>query len=59
MNWPPSLAFRRWTYRVATAGLVVAGIYGLVNSEEAAGWLLVIAAVTGMADMNVPKKEEK
>lgn len=45
---------RRYIYRVASAALVVAAVYGFVNGEEAAAWLLVFAAVTGMADLNVP-----
>lgn len=58
MKWRPSPALRSWIYRVASAGLVVAGVYGLVNSEEAAAWLLVAAAVTGMADVYVPRGKE-
>ncbi|WP_197080810.1 hypothetical protein [Cellulomonas sp. A375-1] len=44
---------RRWVYRVSTAGLVVAGVYGVVDDEQAAAWLLLVAAVTAMADVNV------
>lgn len=41
---------RRWLYRItwATAGLL--GVYGLISHEELAGWLLVAAAVLGIAD---------
>lgn len=49
----PSPRVRRYVYRIATAGLAVAGVYGLVDGEQAAAWLLVVAAVTGMADANV------
>lgn len=57
MNWPPSPAVRLWIYGVTTAGLALAGVYGLVDGEEAAAWLFLVAAITGMAGMNVPRKE--
>lgn len=48
---------RRWAYGVATAGLVVAGAYGLVDGQEAAAWSGLAAAVTGMAFVNTPSRE--
>lgn len=48
----PPVKVRRYVYRVASAGLAVAGVYGLVDGKQAAAWLLAIAAVTGMADAN-------
>jgi hypothetical protein len=52
----PSAKVRKYVYRVATAGLAVAGFYGLVTQEEAAVWgsFLGVALVTGMADANTP-----
>ncbi|WP_019136685.1 hypothetical protein [Cellulomonas massiliensis] len=50
----PTPAVRRWIYRVATAGLAVAAVYGYVDGEPSAAWLLLAAAVTGMADVNTP-----
>jgi hypothetical protein len=42
-----SEAQRGWIYRVSLAVLVVAGIYGLVNEEQAAGWGALVLALTG------------
>jgi hypothetical protein len=52
-------ARRKYVYRVVTALLGMGVIYGLVSGEEAAGWGVVLMAVTGMADRNteVPAKE--
>lgn len=47
---------RKVAYRIATAALAVAATYGIVTGEEAAAWLYLAAAVTGMADRNVPQE---
>lgn len=46
--------FRKYTYRVVTAALAVAGFYGLLGPEEVSAWgaFLAVALVTGMADAN-------
>lgn len=51
----PSPKARKYVYRIATAGLAVLGVYGLVSSEQAATWALLAAAVTGMADVNTDR----
>lgn len=45
---------RRYVYRVTTAGLVVAGFYGILGPEEVTAWtaFLAVALVTGLADAN-------
>ena len=48
----PSPAFRRWIYSIATAGLAVLGVYGLVTTEQSAAWGVLAAAVTGLAAAN-------
>ena len=48
---------RRWAYGCATAGLVVAGAYGIVDGQQAAAWAGLAAAVTGMAFANTPSRE--
>lgn len=52
----PSPATRRWMYRVANAGLAVAVGYGVLNGEESMLWLLLVNALLGLADMNVPQE---
>jgi len=54
----PSPKVRKYIYRVATAGLAVLGVYGLVTSEQAAAWALLAAAVTSLADVNTDKDED-
>lgn len=54
----PSPKVRKYIYRVATAGLAVLGVYGLVTSEEAAAWALLAAAVTSLADVNTDKDQD-
>lgn len=49
---------RRWAYRVTTAGLVVLGVYGVVDGQQAAAWAVLAAAVTGMASANVPQADD-
>lgn len=41
-------------YTVAAAAVAVAGVYGLVDGEQAAAWLLLVSAVLGMARVNTP-----
>lgn len=41
---------RKWAYRVAWAVLGVLGVYGVVSGEQLAAWLLLAAALLGMAD---------
>ena len=49
---------RRWFYRVATAGLIVLGVYGIVTDEQAAAWNILFAAITGMAAANTDTTDE-
>lgn len=44
---------RRYAYRVAGAGLAVAGVYGVVDGEKSAALLVLCAALFGVADQNV------
>lgn len=44
---------RRYIYRITSAAVAAAAVYGVVNGEEAAAWLLLINAVLGLADANV------
>jgi hypothetical protein len=50
----PSARARKYVYRVTTAGLIVAGAYGLISDQEVAVWtaFLTVALVTGLADAN-------
>ena len=48
---------RRWAYGVATAALVVLGVYGVVDGNQAAAWGGLAAAVTGMATALTPSPE--
>ena len=52
----PSPRTRKYIYRVATAGLLVAGAYGLIGGDEVEVWtaFLGVALVTGLADANTP-----
>lgn len=54
VNWFRVSKHRKYVYRVATAGLVLAAGYGLVSAEEVQTWgaFLATALVTGMADAN-------
>jgi hypothetical protein len=38
-------ATRAWLYRVSTAVILLAGIYGLVDDQAAAGWTALAAAI--------------
>ncbi len=40
---------RKWAYGTATAAFAVMGAYGIVTADQAAAWLLLAAAITGMA----------
>lgn len=48
-------ARRSWAYRVSGAALAVAAVYGLVSGEESHAWLLLSAALFGVADRNIDK----
>lgn len=50
----PSPGVRRWLYRVGNAALLVAVGYAVINGEEAALWGLLLNALLGLADANVP-----
>ena len=52
----PSPAARKWMYRVTNAGLAVAVGYGVLNGEESMLWLLLVNAILGLADANVPQE---
>lgn len=45
---------RRYLYRIVNTCVGVFVVYGLVTGEEAAAALLVVNAVLGLADANVP-----
>lgn len=51
----PSPGQRKWMYRVTNAGLAVAVGYGVLNGEESMLWLLLVNALLGLADANVPQ----
>jgi hypothetical protein len=55
-----SEATRAWIYRVVLALLLVAGIYGLVDEQQAAGWGALALAVfgNGLAVLNTSTKSE-
>ena len=55
----PSPATRRWIYGIANAAVGVAVVYGVVNGVEAAALGLLINAILGMAQANVPTKTEE
>lgn len=44
---------RKRVYEIAAAGLLVAVGYGLISGDESALWLTLIAAVLGLARVNV------
>lgn len=46
---------RRWIYGIATAGLGVLLVYGVVTGEQAAAWSGLAMAATGLAMANTPK----
>lgn len=52
LNIPP--AYRQWAYRVANAALALAVGYRVVEGDHAALWLILINALLGLADANVP-----
>lgn len=51
--WDIPRRTRKWVYDIATAGLLVLGVYGVVSADQGAVWGLLAAAVTGMARTNV------
>ena len=56
--WFAKPGHRRYVYRVANASLAAAVVYGLATGEKAAAALLVVNAVLGLADANVPNEGE-
>lgn len=54
----PSPAARQWIYGVANALVGIAIVYGLVNGVEAAAFGVLINAVLGLAQANVPAQVE-
>lgn len=44
---------RRRLYIITGAALAVAGVYGVVDGNQSAGWLGLAAAVLGVAQDNV------
>ena len=46
---------RRWIYGIATAGLGVLLVYGIITGEQAAAWSGLAMAATGLAMVNTPK----
>lgn len=46
--------FRLWIYNLATAGLVVATAYGVIEGDKVAAWTGLVAAVTAMAAAYTP-----
>lgn len=44
---------RGWIYNVTIAALAVLMVYGLLNGEQAAAWLGLVAAIVGMARANL------
>jgi hypothetical protein len=55
-----SEATRAWIYRISVALVALAVIYGLVNDEQAAGWVGLVLALTGngLASLNTSTKSE-
>ena len=45
---------RRWIYGIATAGLLVLGVYGIVSGEQITAWSGLASAITGLAAVNNP-----
>lgn len=61
-RWITSPSARTWIYGVATAGLGVLAVYGVIDSVQAEAWgqlaaaavNLAAAGVTGLAARNTP-----
>lgn len=45
---------RKWIYGIATAGLLVLGVYGIVSGEQITAWSGLASAITGLAAVNTP-----
>ena len=56
--WFAKPSHRRYVYRVANASLAAAVVFGFATGERAAAALLVVNAVLGLADANVPDEGE-
>lgn len=50
---------RKWIYGIATAALVVLGVYGIVTGEQIAAWSLLASAITGLATANTSADEKQ
>lgn len=50
---------RKWIYGIATAALVVLGVYGIVTGEQIAAWSLLASAITGLATANTSAGEKQ
>lgn len=48
---------RRALYVITAAALVVAATYGLIDGEQSAAWLGLVAAVLGVATANVSDED--
>jgi hypothetical protein len=52
-----SEATRAWIYRVITALLALAALYGFVNTEQLGAWTGVLGALSGLlASLNTSTK---
>ena len=45
---------RKWIYGIATAGLGVLLVYGVVTGEQVAAWSGLAMSATGLAMANTP-----
>lgn len=50
---------RAWLYRIALPVIALAGIYGLIDGQQAAGWVALAAAIlsSGVAVAHTPTKD--
>lgn len=53
MKLNPTPAQRKRLYELAAAAVAVAVVYGLIQGEQAQAWLLLVAAILGVARRNV------
>lgn len=44
---------REWLYRIARAGFGVLGVYGLINGNEMAAWLVLAGALFSVPKRNI------
>ena len=50
---------RLYIYAIMVAGFGLLAIYGIINDEQMAAWLLLSSAICGLAAINVPPKGVK